>query len=165
MRKGEIFGIGGLAGHGKLGIPNGIMGLYPSGGKVGLFGEPIPLNEPRKALDSRMAFVSEDRRGVGLLLDERIDWNITFTAMQVQNRFLKRVPGLGIQLRDDRAISREADAYIEALEIKCTGPGQRAAELSGGNQQNCVVLSALSIYLSVLKIWASILFRGRSTHL
>ena len=152
VRKGEIFGIGGLAGHGKLGIPNGIMGLYPSGGKVGLFGKPIPLNEPRKALDSRMAFVSEDRRGVGLLLDERIDWNITFTAMQVQNRFLKRIPLLGIRLRDDRAISREADTYIEALEIKCTGPGQRAAELSGGNQQKICLAKAFALQPDVLLV-------------
>ncbi len=152
VRKGEIFGIGGLAGHGKLGIPNGIMGLYPSGGAVRLFGKPIPLDTPRKALDSRMAFVSEDRRGVGLLLDERIDWNITFTAMQVQNRFLKRIPLLGIQLRDDRAISREAERYIEALEIKCTGPGQRAAELSGGNQQKVCLAKAFALQPEVLLV-------------
>lgn len=152
VRKGEIFGIGGLAGHGKLGIPNGIMGLYPSGGAVRLFGKPIPLNTPRKALDSRMAFVSEDRRGVGLLLDERIDWNITFTAMQVQNRFLRKIPLLGIRLRDDRAISREAERYIEALEIKCTGPGQRAAELSGGNQQKVCLAKAFALQPEVLLV-------------
>lgn len=152
VRKGEIFGIGGLAGHGKLGIPNGIMGLYPSGGAVELFGRSIPLNIPRKALDNRMAFVSEDRRGVGLLLDERIDWNITFTAMQVQNRFMKRIPGLGIRLRDDRAISREAERYIGALEIKCTGPGQRAAELSGGNQQKICLAKAFVLQPEVLLV-------------
>ena len=152
VRKGEIFGIGGLAGHGKLGIPNGIMGLYPSGGEVRLFGKSIPLNAPRNALDSRMAFVSEDRRGVGLLLDERIDWNITFTAMQVQNRFLRKIPLLGIRLRDDRAISREAERYIEALDIKCTGPGQRAAELSGGNQQKVCLAKAFALQPEVLLV-------------
>lgn len=152
VHKGEIFGIGGLAGHGKLGIPNGIMGLYPSGGEVRLFGKSIPLNAPRNALDSRMAFVSEDRRGVGLLLDERIDWNITFTAMQVQNRFLRKIPLLGIRLRDDRAISREAERYIEALDIKCTGPGQRAAELSGGNQQKVCLAKAFALQPEVLLV-------------
>ena len=152
VRKGEIFGIGGLAGHGKLGIPNGIMGLYPSGGRAVLFGKDVPLNVPRKALDNRMAFVSEDRRGVGLLLDERIDWNITFTAMQVQNRFLKKLPGLGIRFRDDRAISREAERYIEALEIKCTGPGQRAAELSGGNQQKVCLAKAFALQPEILLV-------------
>ena len=36
-----------------------------------------------------MAFVSEDRRGVGLLLDESLEWNIAFTAMQIQEKYLK----------------------------------------------------------------------------
>ncbi|MBR1707976.1 MAG: sugar ABC transporter ATP-binding protein [Clostridia bacterium] len=76
IREGEILGIGGLAGQGKLGIPNGVMGLYPAGGEVVFDGQSIPLNQPRKCLDSQLAFVSEDRRGVGLLLDESLEWNI-----------------------------------------------------------------------------------------
>ncbi|MDR1979819.1 MAG: sugar ABC transporter ATP-binding protein [Synergistaceae bacterium] len=152
--RGEIFGIGGLAGQGKLGIPNGIMGLSPSGGSVNLFGKPIELNAPRNALDSKMAFVSEDRRGVGLLLEERIDWNITFTAMQVQSRFLKNAPVLGalLRLRDDAAIAEETQRYIEALEIKCTGPGQRAVELSGGNQQKVCLAKAFALKPDLLLI-------------
>ncbi len=84
VRQGEIFGLGGLAGLGKVGISNGIMGLYVSGGKVFVRGKEIKLNDPSSSLMEGMAFVSEDRRGVGLLLEEGIDWNITFTAMQVQ---------------------------------------------------------------------------------
>ena len=68
VKEGEILGIGGLAGQGKLGIPNGVMGLYEAGGTVEFDGKPIPLNSPRKCLDASLAFVSEDRRGVGLLL-------------------------------------------------------------------------------------------------
>ncbi len=154
VKKGEIFGIGGLAGHGKLGIPNGIMGLYPSGGSIRIFDEELTLNEPRKALDRQMAFVSEDRREVGLLLNERIDWNITFTAMQVQNRFLKCIPGLGslIRFRDDKAIREEAERYIKTLDIKCTGPGQRAVELSGGNQQKICLAKAFVLRPKILLI-------------
>ncbi|MBQ7264393.1 MAG: sugar ABC transporter ATP-binding protein [Synergistaceae bacterium] len=151
VKSGEIFGIGGLAGHGKLGIPNGIMGLYPAGGRVQFKDEDIPLNEPRKALDSKMAFVSEDRRGVGLLLDERIDWNITFTAMQMQGRFLKGIPGL-LQLRDDAAMTKETEAFIEALDIKCTGPGQHAGELSGGNQQKVCLAKAFVLRPDLLLV-------------
>ena len=73
IQKGEIFGIGGLAGQGKLGIANGIMGLFPAGGSVTVRGKKIKLNDPAHALSCNMAFVSEDRRGVGLLLDEPID--------------------------------------------------------------------------------------------
>ena len=69
VKEGEILGIGGLAGQGKLGIPNGVMGLYEAGGTVEFDGKQIPLNSPRKCLDASLAFVSEDRRGVGLLLD------------------------------------------------------------------------------------------------
>src|SRR5690606_40160965 len=43
IRKGEIFGIGGLAGQGKVGIPNGIMGLYESEGTVEVFGKELEL--------------------------------------------------------------------------------------------------------------------------
>ncbi|MBP3901324.1 MAG: sugar ABC transporter ATP-binding protein, partial [Blautia sp.] len=50
VKEGEILGIGGLAGQGKLGIPNGIMGLYQAGGKVVFDGHEIPLNNPRKCL-------------------------------------------------------------------------------------------------------------------
>ena len=150
--KGEIFGIGGLAGQGKLGIPNGIMGLSPAGGKVSVFGKPINLDSPRHALDNKMAFVSEDRRGVGLLLNERIDWNITFTAMQVQNRFLKSYLKGFLLLRDDAAIAEEANYYIKALEIKCTGPGQRAVELSGGNQQKICLAKAFALKPEILLV-------------
>lgn len=87
VRKGEILGIGGLAGQGKLGIPNGIMGLYEAGGAVEFDGQAIPLNSPRKCLDASLAFVSEDRREVGLLLDESLEWNVAFPAMQIQNKF------------------------------------------------------------------------------
>jgi simple sugar transport system ATP-binding protein len=128
------------------------MGLFPAGGKVTLFGKPVKLGVPREALASGMAFVSEDRRGVGLLLGERIDWNITFTAMQMQNRFLKPLLGGLLLLRDDAAIAREAQRYIEALEIKCTGPGQRAVELSGGNQQKVCLAKAFALRPDLLLV-------------
>ncbi len=47
VRRGEIFGLGGLAGQGKVGIPNGIMGLYISGGKVFVRGKEIKLKRSR----------------------------------------------------------------------------------------------------------------------
>ena len=151
VMKGEIFGIGGLAGHGKLGIPNGIMGLYPAGGKVLLRGHRLTLNKPRAALSRKMAFVSEDRRGVGLLLDEPLDWNITFTAMQMQGRFLLGIPYI-FQMRNERAMRKEARKFIESLSIKCTGPGQKAGELSGGNQQKVCLAKAFVLKPDVLLI-------------
>ncbi len=149
VRDGEIFGIGGLAGQGKLGIPNGIMGLYPAGGKVQLHGEAVRLDDPRAALEAGMAFVSEDRRGVGLLLDESLDWNIAFTAMQIKGKYLKRVLGL-FRLRDETAMAALADEYIKLLEIKCTSHRQAAKELSGGNQQKICLAKAFALRPSLL---------------
>lgn len=60
--KGEIFGIGGLAGQGKLGIPNGIMGLYPAEGEVIINGKTMNLSNLGEALHNDVAFVSEDRK-------------------------------------------------------------------------------------------------------
>ena len=135
IREGEILGIGGLAGQGKLGIPNGIMGLYEAGGTVIFQGQEIPLNSPRKCLDASLAFVSEDRRGVGLLLDETLEWNVAFPAMQIQNKFLKNYLGGLVKWRDEKAIREVTEQYIDELAIKCTGSKQKARELSGGNQQ------------------------------
>lgn len=145
VKEGEIFGIAGLAGQGKIGIPNGIMGLYPAGGSVMFKGEPIELNVPRAALNAKLAFVSEDRRGVGLLLDESLDWNIAFTAMQSKDMFLKPLLGGLIKLRDDKAMKKAAREYIDMLEIKCNGPEQKARELSGGNQQKVCLAKAFCL--------------------
>jgi simple sugar transport system ATP-binding protein len=145
VREGEILGIGGLAGQGKLGIPNGIMGLYDAGGKVEFEGQEIPLNNPRKCLDSSFAFVSEDRRGVGLLLDESLEWNVAFPAMQIQNKFLKTYLGGLIKWRDEKAIREITEKYIDELKIKCTGSKQNARELSGGNQQKICLAKAFAL--------------------
>ncbi|MDR0389431.1 MAG: sugar ABC transporter ATP-binding protein [Spirochaetaceae bacterium] len=145
VKKGEIFGIGGLAGQGKLGIPNGIMGLYPAGGKAVLNGTEVPLRSPRAALDAGMAFVSEDRRGVGLLLDESLDWNIAFGAMQTHGAYLKSFFGGLFKLRDEKAMRELANEYIAKLEIRCTSCKQPAKELSGGNQQKICLSKAFAL--------------------
>ena len=145
IKEGEILGIGGLAGQGKLGIPNGVMGLYEAGGTVEFDGKPIPLNNPRKCLDEQLAFVSEDRRGVGLLLDETLEWNVAFPAMQIHNKFLKSYLGGLVKWRDEKAIHGVTEQYIDELKIKCTSSKQKARELSGGNQQKVCLAKAFAL--------------------
>lgn len=144
IRRGEILGIGGLAGQGKLGLPNGIMGIFESGGEIFFENTPLPLNNTLEALRRGISFVSEDRRGVGLLLDEPIDWNITFNAMQVENKFLKSYLGGLIKIRDDKSMRQCAHEYIDQLEIKCTSEKQKARNLSGGNQQKVCLAKAFA---------------------
>ena len=143
IRDGEIFGIGGLAGQGKIGIPNGIMGLYPAGGSVEVFGEALDVSKFGEALRKNIAFVSEDRRGVGLLLSESIKMNIAFNAIQTQDRFLRKFGPFTLQ--DNAAITRHAERMIEKLDIRCTGPDQPVGALSGGNQQKVCLARALTI--------------------
>jgi simple sugar transport system ATP-binding protein len=143
VKKGEILGIGGLAGHGKIGIANGIMGLYPSYGEVVFNGDKIKLNNPKDVLSKGMAFVSEDRRGVGLLLEESIEKNIALTAMQVQGKFLKRSAGINFAL--SWKIRDHARKIIKELDIRCTGPEQLTRRLSGGNQQKVCIARAISL--------------------
>ena len=145
VRKGEIFGIGGLAGQGKLGIPNGVMGLFASGGKAWIDGKPLVLGDPRTTLDAGVAYVSEDRRGVGLLLDESLEWNIAFGVIQIRGSYLKKFLGGLFTLRDEKAMRQLAEEYIKKLEIKCTGSKQRAKELSGGNQQKICLSKAFAL--------------------
>ncbi|MDR3281351.1 MAG: sugar ABC transporter ATP-binding protein [Synergistaceae bacterium] len=150
VQRGEIFGIGGLAGQGKLGIANGIMGLFMAGGSVSVKGLVIKLNDPAHSLSRDMAFVSEDRRGVGLLLEESIDWNIAFTAMQVQDKFVRKLLGGLVKWRDDAAMRAATQEYIKLLDIKCTSHKQRAVELSGGNQQKVCLAKAFVVGPDIL---------------
>ncbi|MDR3173523.1 MAG: sugar ABC transporter ATP-binding protein [Treponema sp.] len=145
VREGEIFGIGGLAGQGKIGIPNGIMGLFAAGGRITFEGKDIPPETPQASLDAGMAFVSEDRRGVGLLLDESLDWNIAFGVMQTKGLYLKSYFGGLFRLRNEKAMRELAREYIRKLDIKCTGTGQAARELSGGNQQKLCLARAFAL--------------------
>jgi simple sugar transport system ATP-binding protein len=142
IREREIFGIGGLAGQGKLGIPNGIMGMFPAGGNVVFDGKPVLLNDPARPLEAGISAVYEDRRGVGLLMEEPIDWNIIFTALQIQGRFLKPAFGGLVKIRDEEAISQCAREYIDVLNIKCVSEKQRVQDLSGGNQQKICLAKA-----------------------
>ncbi len=146
VRRGEILGIGGLAGQGKIGIANGIMGLYPARGDVLFEGEKLSLGDPKRARSAGLAFVSEDRRGTGLLLDEPIEMNITIPAMEVSGQFLKTLhPRLHqFALVDRAAVRRHAEQAIGELDIRTTGPDQPVRRLSGGNQQKVCLAAALA---------------------
>jgi len=151
IKKGEILGIGGLAGQGKIGIANGVMGLYRSTGEVYVKGKKLELNNPRKAIESKLAFVSEDRRGVGLLLDTSIEMNIVMTSMQIHNKFLKPLLGLKMfSLQDNKSIREWANKMIKDLDIRCTGPTQYTRRLSGGNQQKVCIARALTLEPDIL---------------
>ena len=145
LEQGEVLGLAGLAGHGKVGIANGLMGLSPARGTVLKDGAAFALNDPRGAIHAGLAFVSEDRRGVGILPDESIELNVVITAMEAQNRFLRPGPFAPLRLLDGGAVRRHAREMIRALDIRCTGPRQHVRRLSGGNQQKVCLARAMTL--------------------
>lgn len=150
IQKGEILGLGGLAGQGKIGIANGIMGLYPTQGNILKDGEEIPLNNPREMLNHSVAFLSEDRKGVGLLLDESIDFNIAYTSLEIKEKFIKNIGPL--KLVNGKEIKSHAEQMIKDLDIRCTGPNQYTRFLSGGNQQKVCIARALTLNPEILLV-------------
>ncbi|SDD96124.1 sugar ABC transporter ATP-binding protein [Sporomusa acidovorans] len=151
VKKGEVLGLAGLAGQGKIGVANGVMGLYPATGEVFKGESRLELNNPKKAIQNKLAFVSEDRRGVGLLLDTSIELNIMMTSMQIQGKFLKAFLGIkAIQMADNKKIREHALKMIKELDIRCTDPTQITRRLSGGNQQKVCVARALTLEPNIL---------------
>lgn len=150
IKKGEILGLGGMAGQGKIGIANGVMGLYDASGKIVFKGQEIKLNNPNNPLEKGIFFVSEDRKGVGLLLESSIEENIAYPAMQIQRKFFKKRFGGLFNLADEEAMRENAQDYIKKLEIRCMSEKQKVQELSGGNQQKVCLAKAFTMDPEVL---------------
>ena len=150
VREGEIFGIGGLAGQGKIGVSNGIMGIFHAEGEVKILGKDVNFSEIGETLRHDTAFVSEDRRGVGLLLGDSIALNIVFNAMQSQGRYLRKFGPFSQQNTNE--INIQALDMIQRLDIRCTGPDQPVGALSGGNQQKVCLAKALTLNPKILLV-------------
>lgn len=141
VHQGEILGIAGLAGSGKLSISNGIRGIYGTRGEVYYKGERLDTKKTKKTLQKGVAFVSEDRKKVGLILEDSIELNCIYASMVAKDRFLNRV--LGVKTLNKAEWAKKVDELIELLEIKCVDRHQKVGALSGGNQQKVCIASML----------------------
>ena len=133
VRQGEIFGISGLIGAGRTELLRLIYGAdHADSGTVavGTPLQPAPICSPMDAVRHGIALITEDRKGEGLLMSLPISANIGLGNMQQLSRagFIK-----GAQ---ERALARR---QIDAMGIRCAGPEQIVAQLSGGNQQKVVI--------------------------
>ena len=134
--------------YGKIAIANGILGIYPASGSLKLYGEDIEVNNTTQVLNHDIAFVSEDRRGVGLMMDESIELNIAIAALRLKDDFVHN--HFGIKYYDHKKAKKHAKAMIEKLDIRCIGPRQKVLNLSGGNQQKVCLARAFTLDPDIL---------------
>jgi len=132
LAKGEILGIGGLVGQGQDARLKSLFGDHPlNAGKFTLAGEALDIRSPADAIGRRIAYVPQERKVEGLLLQKSIGANLSFAILPRISRF----PGF-IDRREERRIVSEA---IERLKVRVSSGGQPVAELSGGNQQKVLL--------------------------
>lgn len=148
--EGEVIGIAGLAGHGKLALGNGTLGIYPSTGEVYFNNTLLDCANTAAVLNQGLYLLSEERRETGLLLEHSVKDNIVFSAVQQQNRFLKAFPLPCLRLLDKKAAADFAQESIRHLDIRCRNPQQKVRLLSGGNQQKVCLARALAMQPQVL---------------
>jgi ribose transport system ATP-binding protein len=133
LRKGEILGVGGLAGHGHRELFFTLFGaLKPSAGRILVEGKPVKFRSPRDAIHAGpgIALVPEDRKTEGLLLPMSVKVNLTLSV-------LRHISWLGlIRGRDEQARTR---AMAERLDVRPPDPARIVGTLSGGNQQKVLI--------------------------
>ena len=133
VRKGEIVGIAGLMGAGRTELAMSLFGRSYGrhiSGEARMHGRPVDLSTVSKAIAAGIAYVTEDRKQYGLLLDDDIRQNIS----------LANLPGIARNgVIDDHRERRVAEDYRTSLRIRSSGIFQRALNLSGGNQQKVVL--------------------------
>ncbi|HZJ16809.1 MAG TPA: sugar ABC transporter ATP-binding protein [Chthoniobacteraceae bacterium] len=127
VRAGEILGLAGLVGAGRTELARILFGLTPAdAGEIMLCGECVEIRSPQQAVERGIAYVPEDRRRHGVILEMPIAANIT---MAVHPRLF---PGAWLRFGAERELALD---FIRDLAVKTSGPDAPGASLSGGNQQ------------------------------
>ena len=133
VKRGEIVGIAGLMGAGRTELAMSIFGrTYGQNisGKVLLNGKVVDTSTVQKAIDHGIAYVTEDRKGYGLVLDETIAWNTTLANLPaVSNKTVV----------DEGKEFSVAQDFRKKLNIRSPNVFARTVNLSGGNQQKVVL--------------------------
>lgn len=142
VRAGEIVGVAGLIGAGRTELAKVIFGIVESdAGEILLRGKPMHFGHPSEAIDVGIAYLPEDRRKHGVVLDLPISSNITLAS-------LKKISGFGgMDLGKEKLIAAD---YTRRLGVKTPGIFSAVSTLSGGNQQKVALSRWLVTQPSVL---------------
>ena len=143
LRRGEIVGLAGLVGAGRTEVARAIFGADRlDAGEIRVRGRAVRIRSPRDAVRLGIAYLSEDRKRLGLALGMDVETNIVLAI-------LRRCLGwLGtVNRAATRAVARR---YVDALRIRTPSVAQRARNLSGGNQQKLVIARWLAADTEIL---------------
>ncbi len=142
VRAGEIVGLAGLVGAGRTELARVLFGLTPADeGEIRLRGRPVVIDSPARAVSLGIAYVPEDRRRHGVILDMPVAPN---TSLAI----LKRISRFGwLDFRRERELAR---SFVGRLGIKVASLGAPVGDLSGGNQQKVAVARWLATEPDVL---------------
>ncbi|WP_134680406.1 sugar ABC transporter ATP-binding protein [Paracoccus ravus] len=133
LRKGEVLGIAGLVGSGRTELAEGLVGLRPSHGEIRVNGQPTRVRELRDAFAVGLAYLTEDRKEAGLLLEKPLRENLTLAALE---RF-------GRVRIDNRAEDAALDRATAEFDIRAPRRDMLAGRLSGGNQQKLLLAKVM----------------------
>jgi len=138
LGQGEILGLAGLVGAGRTELARSIFGIDPKdSGKLTLDGEPVEINSPKEAIDQGIAYLTEDRKGQGLFMDMTVLENLVAPVLkEFTNRFGMLV---GNKITDN------VEDRIRKFDITTPSAGQKVLNLSGGNQQKCMIAMWMGI--------------------
>ncbi len=136
VRSGEIVGLAGLVGAGRTEVARAVFGVdrYDAG-TIRINGEELAGANPQAAIDAGIAFVPEDRRKQGLVMEMSIQHNITLTLRKALARF---------GLISGSAEQEAAEDWAGKLQVKAGSLRDNATTLSGGNQQKVVLAKWLA---------------------
>ncbi len=143
LHKGEVLGFSGLVGAGRTELMRAIIGADPMrGGEVYLEGKKIVNHSPKEAMDHGIFMVPEDRKLQGIISNLSVAGNINISLMDRNaNRF---------GIIDSRKEKAEAEKGIRSFNIKTPDMNKKIVELSGGNQQKCIVARGIATNPKVL---------------
>ena len=135
LRAGEVLGVGGLQGSGRSALARALFGVSPfTAGEITVDGEPVRLRSPRAAMRAGVAYVTEDRKGEGIVGRQSVLDNALLAG---------RAVGIG---RAGRAVrATRVRELLAAVEVRAAGEDQEIRFLSGGNQQKVVLARWLAL--------------------
>jgi len=137
VRRGEIFGVLGLVGSGRNELARILYGMIqPDAGEIRVNGVPASFANPLQAIRSNMSYLPEDRKAHGIIPNLSVEMNVVFSI-------LFRLVNALMMIRR-KALSRQFTSFREKLNIRMQRAGQIIVELSGGNQQKCVLSRCLA---------------------